>query len=156
MYLPHMCPHPPQKGFDVVHRTWVRELTVIKPEADPQVIHQQRKADHHCCYTHRSSKFIPVRSVKFTLTSRELSTCLSCWSSSWSIFLPWSVVMTLFSILRRWRRPGGPSELKSPLDVAAISDLKRQPAAVFGSSWQATYDANVRCQVTIFAKNCLP
>jgi len=53
-----MGPHLHQERLYAIDRSWVYELPIIEPDADPQIVHKSREAEHHRGNSPRSAKFI--------------------------------------------------------------------------------------------------
>lgn len=104
-HISNMGPHSLEERLNVVDRAWSDKLTVIEPQADPQVIHENWEANHHSCNTPWSTKFPATRSQNFAKKNGKKPAHEPCWSNKASNFLPSSVVV--FSGLSfpdlRWR-----------------------------------------------------
>ena len=53
-----VLPHAKQEGLDIVGRGWVYKLAVIEPQADPKVVHESWKTQHHSGDAQRTTKLI--------------------------------------------------------------------------------------------------
>jgi hypothetical protein len=52
--------HSQAEGLDILQRRGMNELSVVKPEADPEVIHKQREKSHHEGDANGATKFIAL------------------------------------------------------------------------------------------------
>ena len=43
----YMLGHSQEERFDIIQRPGMNELSIVEPEADPEVIHKQREKSHH-------------------------------------------------------------------------------------------------------------
>jgi hypothetical protein len=59
-----MGPHFGQEGLDLLLRIGIDQLTVIKPEADPEVVHKRRKSEHDTGDAEWAAKFVLVMLVE--------------------------------------------------------------------------------------------
>jgi len=97
-HLTDVVPHSQEERLKVIHRIGVHQFTVIKPEADPKVVHEDGKASHNGCDTPWPTKLIPrrcKRSEEIRASRNSLKqtchvcpevdrpSCLHLWSQFW-------------------------------------------------------------------------
>jgi hypothetical protein len=55
-----MMPHLLEERFDFIERMRVREISVVEPAANPEVVHEHREAHHHSSNTPWATEFPPI------------------------------------------------------------------------------------------------
>lgn len=60
-YLVYVLSHSQEERVDIIHRLGMDELSIVEPQADPEVIHEQREKSHHEGDANGATKFIAER-----------------------------------------------------------------------------------------------
>ena len=60
-----MLPHSLEEWLNIINRFWSNQLAIVEPQAYPQVVHEDGKADHHGCDSERSPEFVPLKLLFF-------------------------------------------------------------------------------------------
>ena len=120
-------PHSLKERNDIVDGIWRDQLSVVEPETNPQVIHENRKPDHHGGNAPRPPKLIPAKNINGSRSFRDHKRYSWCWSRSLSFLRPSSLVVTAPAEFSRgsfrWR--------SSPFVVA----LPEACAMIFACKW---------------------
>lgn len=58
-----MSPHAPEERRDVVDGGGVDELAIIEPQANPEVVHKDRKSTHNGTDAPWSTKFVAAKMI---------------------------------------------------------------------------------------------
>jgi hypothetical protein len=70
-----MFPHTNNKWSNIVKRGRMSQLPVVKPQANPEVIHQNGEEQHHNCNAPWTTKFVARRmdKIKMSVPKRHVS-----------------------------------------------------------------------------------
>lgn len=92
-YLGNVTPHPRKERLDVLGRVRINKLAIVEPEANPEIIHEDREASHDGDDTPWPTELVPVRGVVNDASENRvpLDTHDWCCSSFLSISRPCSV-----------------------------------------------------------------
>ena len=66
-----MVPHTPEERLDIIDGGGVDKGAVVEDQADPEVVHQDRKSCHNCNYTPRAAKFITFEEIRFRSVMKD-------------------------------------------------------------------------------------
>lgn len=141
-----MVPHTKNKGTKVVHRRRVNELTIIKPQTNPKVVHQHGEEQHHCSNAPWTTKFVATKCLIFGKSWRVKACLLLMFIHELVLFFAFgrsfnnSILYqsrilrwfcTIFAIIRRHDDGGRKKrqpELKRSKDRTTLSFMLRHSA----------------------------